>query len=107
MKREEHKDRIRIRHEKWKEQKGICVYCKKQVKPDKASLDHIIPVIRLDDMSDDSNLVVCCKSCNVNKGDHIIFTNMYDKEIYPMVDIPYIFHANRIIKNYRDQRKTK
>ena len=102
--RENHKDRINFRKEKWIEQHGICEYCKSHVALDKASLDHIIPVDLLDESLGKENLVMCCKKCNKSKGNHIIFVNLFDKEYYHMVNIPYFFQANYIQKNFKDKK---
>jgi 5-methylcytosine-specific restriction endonuclease McrA len=101
--RESHKDRIRIREELWEKQNKICVYCKSVISYEQASLDHIIPVILLEENIGQDNLVVCCKACNKSKGKHIVFTNLLDKEIYPMVHIPRIFRLKYIVK----ERKKK
>lgn len=97
--REAHTVRIETRNRLWKEQNKKCAYCGKEIPPGKASLDHIIPVIKLDEAIGEENLIVCCKSCNKNKGDHVIFMNIYDKVFYPMVDIPYFFRAKYIQTN--------
>jgi CRISPR/Cas system Type II protein with McrA/HNH and RuvC-like nuclease domain len=89
--REDAKTRISTRVRLWKEQKGICPYCKREIKIEKASLDHIIPVFHLQDNIGEANLIMCCKWCNKNKGDNIVFTNLFDKEIYIMVAVPYVF----------------
>jgi 5-methylcytosine-specific restriction endonuclease McrA len=80
--RETHQDRIRIRKDLWEQQNKICVYCKSVIPYEKASLDHIIPVILLDQNIGESNLIVCCKACNKAKGNMVVFSNLYDKEIY-------------------------
>lgn len=99
--RETHKDRMRIREELWEQQNKICVYCKSVIPYEQASLDHIIPVILLEENIGQDNLVVCCKACNKRKGKHIVFTNLLDKEIYPMVYIHRIFRLEYIVKTRR------
>jgi uncharacterized protein (TIGR02646 family) len=94
--REDAKTRISTRTRLWKEQKGLCPYCKKSIKLEQASLDHIVPVDKLDKNYGEDNLIVCCKRCNKNKGNHIIFQNIYDGEFYPMVDIPVFFQYDYI-----------
>ena len=100
--REEASYRIHMREKRYHEQNGICVYCGTYVNISEASLDHIIPVDFLDEISDESNLVMCCKECNYYKGNHIVFTNLYDRIIYPSVPIPYVFRWSYIIKNFKD-----
>ena len=89
--REDAKTRISTRERLWREQDQICVYCKKKIQYKDASLDHVIPVVHLSYNIGSENLVVAHKRCNINKGDHIIFTNLFDKEIYPLVDVPVVF----------------
>jgi len=89
--REDARTRINTRTRLWKEQKGVCPYCKKTYKLEQVSLDHIIPVDKLDENIGPDNLIVTCKWCNINKGNHIIFSNLYDREVYVLVDVPYIF----------------
>ena len=104
MKREEHKVRISTREKLWKEAKGVCPYCNKKVPLEKASLDHIIPVNQIEENTNygPENLTFCCKSCNKMKLDYIVFTNLYDRIVYPIVDIPYFFQARYIQFNKRD-----
>lgn len=94
--REEHQNRIETRLALWKKQKGICVYCQKPIPYHKASLDHIIPVVYLEENIGPENLIMCCKFCNKNKLDHIIFTNLFDREIYFIIDIPVFFRYDYI-----------
>ena len=75
-KREEHKHRINIRTKLWEEQNHICEYCKCEILKEEASLEHIIPVVHLHNNIGEDNLVVICKQCNYNKGNHIIFFNL-------------------------------
>ena len=96
--REDHKIRIETRRRLWLEQNKVCVYCLEKIPIEKASLDHIIPVDCLEESLGEANLAVCCKKCNYNKGNHMIFTNLMDRTIYPMVDIPYFFRYNYITK---------
>lgn len=94
--REDAKTRISTRTRLWKEQKGICPYCKKYHKLEKCSLDHIFPVDKMDVPLGEANLIVCCKRCNKNKGNHIVFSNLYDREIYILIDVPTIFQYEYI-----------
>ena len=48
-----------------------CHYCQKRLTPDNFVLDHKVPLTKLTsrkEMMDESNLVVCCRECNVRKG---------------------------------------
>jgi len=48
-----------------------CHYCQKRLTPDNFVLDHKVPLTKLtsrEEMMDESNLVVCCRECNVRKG---------------------------------------
>jgi hypothetical protein len=103
-KREDAKFRISTRQRLWKEQEGICIYCNRQVPADKASLDHIIPVDLSDERSHPDGLVMTCKRCNKEKLNYIVFTNLYDRIIYPMIDTVYIYQAYYIQKNFKDKK---
>lgn len=106
MKREDHKTRVSTRTKLWKEANGVCPYCQRKVSLEKASLDHIIPVnlIEKDTNYGESNLIFCCKRCNREKLDYVVFTNLFDKIIYPIVDIPYFFRASYIQFNKKDRK---
>jgi uncharacterized protein (TIGR02646 family) len=104
--REDAKTRIQTRTRLWKEQKGLCPYCKKTIKLEQASLDHIIPVDKLEKNYGVHNLIVCCKWCNKNKGNFIVFSNLFDKEIYVVVDIPYIFQYTFITNTKKIRMNT-
>jgi CRISPR/Cas system Type II protein with McrA/HNH and RuvC-like nuclease domain len=106
-KRENHQHRINMRKHLYEKQNGVCVYCKRIIVYEKCSLDHIIPVVHLDSNIGDDNLAMSCKYCNINKGDQIVFSNLYDHEIYPIVDVPMIFQWKYIITNFKDKRKMK
>lgn len=101
--REHHAKRIDIRAKLYVEQDGTCVYCHRKI-VGKPSLDHIVPVDALDDPLGDENLVVTCVACNKRKGNHTVFLNLYDKEYYPMIDIPYFFQARYIQYNHKDRK---
>ncbi len=47
-------------------QKGQCFYCEKPFPKDELTMDHRVPVAR-GGLSNRSNIVVCCKTCNTNK----------------------------------------
>jgi len=101
-KREEHKVRIHTRSSLYQLQNGICPYCNKSIPYEKASLDHIIPVILTEENLGNENIIMCCRSCNKLKGDQIIFTNLFDKIIYPIVDHKYFYQARYIQYNKKD-----
>ena len=105
MKREDHSTRISTRYRLWKEAKGICPYCGRYVPLEKASLDHIIPVNKLDENLGESNLLFCCKRCNKQKLDYIVFTNLFDKIIYPIIDHKYFYKERYIQFNKKDKNK--
>ena len=101
--REDHKVRISTRLELWEKQNHKCVYCNRTISKEQASLDHIIPI---DEMSQEdvrilgkNNLIVCCKRCNKEKLNYIVFTNLYDRIVYPIINIPYFFQLNYIQRN--------
>ena len=54
----------------WKEliQKPRCYYCKAQLTPLQATMDHLVPVSR-GGLSNRRNIVVACKPCNTKKAD--------------------------------------
>ena len=106
-KREEHKHRINTRRLLWERQEGVCAYCNRKIPYEKASLDHIIPVILLEENIGDDNLVMTCKYCNLNKQDHIVYTNLYDRVVYPILDIPVIFRWEYIIRNIKDKNNVR
>jgi len=107
LKREDHKVRIETRHRLWKEAKGICSYCQRNIPIEKASLDHIIPVNHTEENYGPENLIFCCKPCNYHKRDLIIFSNLYDRIIYPIIDIPFFFQYNYIVRNFKDKKNKK
>jgi len=89
--RESKKFRLSTRESLYKSQNGLCAYCKRVIKG-KPSVDHIIPVSLMDENKcNPDNYVVTCIGCNKRKGDNIIFSNLIDREIYPVIDIPYFF----------------
>ena len=102
--RENAKNRISRRERLLAEQNRICGYCDREI-IGKGSLDHIVPLILGGDNSEE-NFIVTCEKCNKAKGDYIIFTNLFDRLIYPVLDIPYFFRYNEIISNgYKDNKK--
>ena len=97
--REDHKFRIETRERLWEEQDHKCGYCDREITKEKASLDHIIPVIHAQEAYMKDNFIVACKRCNKEKLDYIVFTNLFDKLIYPVIDVPYFFQAKYIQTN--------
>lgn len=105
--RESDSFRIDTRKRLYNEQNGVCVYCKKEIKG-KPSLDHVIPLDLMEENEQHiENYVVCCQPCNKNKGNLIVFSNLTDKEIYPMIDVDYYFRVKQIIKNFKDKENLK
>jgi 5-methylcytosine-specific restriction endonuclease McrA len=48
-----------------------CHYCGTRLRPDNFVLDHKIPISSLSTrkaIQDPTNLVVCCRECNIEKG---------------------------------------
>src|SRR5258708_452662 len=68
MKKERDKARELKASAWWKQklQAGICHYCEKQFKPEKLTMDHLVPLAR-GGSSTKSNLVPACKECNAKK----------------------------------------
>ena len=102
--RESNEFRITMRIKKFKEQNGVCLYCDKPI-IGKPSLEHIIPIELGGEIGDEANLCVTCVPCNKNKLSLIVFTNLYDRLVYPIVDIPYFFRVKYIQTNNFKGRK--
>lgn len=51
----------------WREQRGRCFYCNRQVRKDDATLEHITPKM-LQGSNRYINLAMCCPECNQAKG---------------------------------------
>ena len=95
--REDAYTRVTTRKRLALEQNNICAYCKRPIQG-KASLDHVIPIEKLDDNLGEANLVATCIPCNKRKGNHFIFSNLFDKEVYPMIDHTYVYQDYYIHK---------
>lgn len=96
--------RISMRAKLFKSQNGICGYCHRKIKG-KPSLDHIIPLNAMEENDCHlDNYIVTCIACNKRKGDRIVFSNLFDKEIYPIIDVPYFFRINEIQYNFKDKK---
>ncbi|MGL5480224.1 MAG: HNH endonuclease [Clostridium sp.] len=57
--------------EKIKNEQTRCFYCGKELKIKQRTIDHIIPLNR-GGKTEYNNLIVCCKQCNIEKGDMTI-----------------------------------
>lgn len=59
-----------------------CHYCKKRVTPDNFVLDHKRPLMSLtkEQVKEESNLVVCCRECNVEKGSQISYEEFLERK---------------------------
>ena len=68
IKREKRKAQELRRSQWWKNQKAqnTCYYCKKNLKTEELTMDHIIPIIR-GGFTKKSNIVTACKPCNSEK----------------------------------------
>jgi len=106
--RESHEFRITTRDTLWKEQDGKCGYCGKKIDLYHASLDHIIPIFHSKEKYMKDNFIVTCHYCNVSKSDMIVFTNLFDRVIYPIIDVPYFFQVKYIQTNkFKEEKKKK
>jgi len=103
--RESHQFRIDTRDRLWKEQQGKCGYCGRKIDLYQSQLDHIIPFFHTKEAYMKDNFIVACRKCNVSKSDMIVFTNLYDRIIYPIIDIPYFFQAKYIQTNKFKEKK--
>ena len=68
VRREKEKAR-RLRRTHWwnrKTRDGICYYCKRQVRRDQLTMDHVVPLSR-GGKSKKGNIVPACKECNSKK----------------------------------------
>ncbi len=45
---------------------GQCHYCKRRVKVDTLTMDHVVPIVR-GGRTSKGNVVACCKECNSKK----------------------------------------
>lgn len=115
-KRENHHTRIAIREQLYAEQGGKCYYCGRLMKKKgegvsgaTVTLDHIIPVIEMEESSDTykDNHVAACMRCNKAKGNFIVFTCLYDRLVYPVIETPFFFRASYIQENFLDDNMGK
>jgi 5-methylcytosine-specific restriction endonuclease McrA len=56
------------KHRVFKAHGPYCFYCRGFFPYDRLTLEHLIPLCRGGDKSDDGNLALACKSCNEDKG---------------------------------------
>jgi len=96
--RESHEFRIQKRKELYEAQNGICGLCNRPIKGE-PSLDHVIPLSLGAELYQEGNYICTCIRCNKAKGDRVIFTNLFDGLIYPIVDVPRFFRADYIQTN--------
>lgn len=67
-----------------------CPYCNSELHEDIISSDHIIPVAKGGNNTK-INLVVCCKDCNVERGDTEFYRYLYAKQPkYKKMKYPFI-----------------
>ena len=68
IKREREKARELRKSQWWKNRRAcnICYYCETTTPARKLTMDHLVPLAR-GGLSMKSNLVPCCKSCNIKK----------------------------------------
>ena len=68
VKREKSKARDLRKSQWWKRRcdKGVCYYCRCEIKPAELTMDHVVPLSR-GGKSTKGNVVPACKSCNTKK----------------------------------------
>ena len=68
LRRERNKARVLKQSQWWKNKRasGFCHYCLGQFKARELTMDHVVPIIR-GGKSTKSNVVPCCRACNVQK----------------------------------------
>jgi len=104
--REDARFRITTREKLWEEQNHRCGYCNQVITKEQASLDHIIPVNSTKEpVYNEDSYIVTCKRCNKEKLDYIVFTNLYDRIVYPIITIPYFFHYSYITSNWLKEKR--
>ena len=59
-----------------------CHYCQKRITPDNFVLDHKKPITKLTrhEVKDENNLVICCKSCNIEKGSKFSYKEFLERK---------------------------
>ncbi|MCQ2451471.1 MAG: HNH endonuclease [Clostridia bacterium] len=71
---------------KYKEQKGICPYCKNHFSESEMHGDHIRPWSK-GGKTEYINLQMLCTECNLKKSNYDVGYNPWDKTIYEEFDI--------------------
>ena len=95
-----------------REQGFRCAYCGRFCLPSEFTLDHIVPIseggaTRL------RNLVVCCKECNLKKGNKFIFecmdlikTDVAIDKLLPKIK-DYYYEEKNCYQKYKDKLEQK
>lgn len=69
---------MKIKQKEWtllaRKWDSYCPYCKKYVEDNEVSVDHKIPRSR-GGRNIISNIVLCCRQCNTDKGNQLIYEN--------------------------------
>lgn len=84
LKISEIKRRKKLKQVLYEEQQGYCAYCGKWMSPLEATLDHIYPYSKGGETKED-NCVVCCRSCNLTKGNKLLV------EVFNIIKQPRCF----------------
>lgn len=104
--------RKQLKHQLIREQGFRCAYCGRFCLPSEFTLDHIVPIseggaTRL------RNLVVCCKECNLKKGNKFIFecmdlikTDVAIDKLLPKIK-DYYYEERNCYQKYKDKLEQK
>lgn len=104
--------RKQFKHQLIREQGFRCAYCGRFCLPSEFTLDHIVPIseggaTRL------RNLVVCCKECNLKKGNKFIFecmdlikTDIAIDKLLPKIK-DYYYEEKNCYQKYKDKLEQK
>lgn len=104
--------RKQFRYQLIREQGFRCAYCGRFCLPSEFTLDHIVPIseggaTRL------RNLVVCCKECNLKKGNKFIFecmdlikTDIAIDKLLPRIQ-DYYYGKKNTYQKYKDKLAEK
>ena len=104
--------RKQFKYQLIREQGFRCAYCGRFCLPSEFTLDHIVPIseggaTRL------RNLVVCCKECNLKKGNKFIFecmdlikTDVAIDKLLPKIK-DYYYEEKNCYKKYKDKLEQK
>jgi len=67
-----------------------CLYCNSDLTNDNATADHIVPVSKMGSNTK-VNLVVCCKTCNEERGDEEFYRYLFQKQLkFKKMKYPFI-----------------